>query len=153
MTKKSSMLEAIRSAAEPIIQALDMELVDVEYAKEGSDWCLFVFVDRPEGMSMNDVERATAPLNELLDEIDPIAEPYQLIVSSPGDRPLKTARDFERNQDKPVEVKLYRQMNGRKAFVGKLEAFGEQIMIRDEKDQVFSFDPKDVAVVRPWFTV
>ena len=82
----------------PIVEEYGFELVDVEYVKEGSNWYLRAFVDKPGGITINDLESVSRKLSDLLDEEDFISDPYILEVSSPGlGRPLKKDKDFDRN--------------------------------------------------------
>ena len=81
---------------QPIVDEKGFELVDVEYVKEGSNWYLRAFVDKPGGITINDLESVSRKLSDLLDEEDFISDPYILEVSSPGlGRPLKKDKDFE----------------------------------------------------------
>ena len=99
---------------EPLLEGSGVELVDVEYIKE-KDWYLRVFIDRPEGVGIEDCQSLSEKLEKLLDERDVIPEQYILEVSSPGlDRVLKKPRDFERERGKQVDVSLYEPMDGEK---------------------------------------
>jgi ribosome maturation factor RimP len=97
------------------------ELWNVEYAKEGKEKQLRVFVDKIGGISIDDCETVSRYLSEKLDEADPISEPYDLIVSSPGmDRPLLRDEHYGRYAGHPVEISLYKGFEGRKRFVAIL---------------------------------
>ena len=111
--------------AETLLDGSGVELVDVEYVKE-KDWYLRVFIDKPEGIGIEDCQALSEKLEAKLDADDVMPEPYILEVSSPGlDRVLKKPRDFERERGKEVDVSLYEPMDGEKLLVGKLEGFGE----------------------------
>ena len=106
--------------AETLLDGSGVELVDVEYVKE-KDWYLRVFIDKPEGIGIEDCQALSEKLEEKLDAEDVMPEPYILEVSSPGlDRVLKKPRDFERERGKEVDVSLYEPMDGEKLLVGKL---------------------------------
>ncbi len=80
----------------PLIRQNQFELVDVEYVKEGSNWYLRVYIDKPGGINVDDCELISRALSDLLDEKDYIEDAYILEVSSPGlGRPLKKEKDFE----------------------------------------------------------
>ena len=97
---------------EELLSGSGVELVDVEYVKE-KDWYLRVFIDKPEGIGIEDCQALSERLEARLDEEDVMAEPYILEVSSPGlDRVLKKPRDFERERGKAVEVSLYEPIDG-----------------------------------------
>ena len=109
--------------AEALLNGSGVELVDVEYVKE-KDRYLRVFIDKPEGIGIEDCQSLSEKLEKLLDERDVIPEQYILEVSSPGlDRVLKKPRDFERERGKQVEVSLYEPLNGEKTLVGALAGF------------------------------
>ena len=95
----------------PIVEAKGFELVDVEWVKEGANWYLRAYIDKENGITVDDCEEVSRALSDLLDEEDFISENYILEVSSPGlDRPLKKEKDFARSIGKDVEVKLFKQL-------------------------------------------
>ena len=105
----------------PIIEKENFELVDVEYTKEGSDWYLRLYIDKPGGITLDDCQKVSEQLSNLLDRKDPIKGNYFLEVSSPGlDRPLKKESDFIRFKGRAVEVKLYEALDGKKVIEGEL---------------------------------
>ena len=115
--------KTVWETVETLIEGSDVELVDVEYVKE-KDWYLRVFIDKPEGVGVEDCQSLSERLESLLDERDVVPEAYILEVSSPGlDRVLKKPRDFERERGKAVEVSLYEPVDGEKLLVGTLEGF------------------------------
>lgn len=128
----------------------EMELVDLEYVKEGPYFYLRVFIDREGGLDIEDITDVTRKINALLDEKDPIEEQYFLEVSSPGlDRALKKEKDFVREKGKEVEIKLYRPKDGKKQYEGKLVGIGEKNCIVIESDgETVTFDRKEIAVVK-----
>lgn len=128
----------------------EMELVDLEYVKEGPYFYLRVFIDREGGLDIEDITDVTRKINALLDEKDPIEEQYFLEVSSPGlDRALKKEKDFVREKGKEVEIKLYRPKDGKKQYEGKLVGIDEKNCIVIESDgETVTFDRKEIAVVK-----
>lgn len=105
----------------PIIENENFELVDIEFKKEGPHKYLRVYIDKPEGISLDDCQRVSQQLSEKLDQVDPIDENYFLEVSSPGlDRPLKKQEDYEKFTGRDVEVKLYEPMDNKKLIEGEL---------------------------------
>lgn len=113
----------------PILKHKDLELVDVEYVKEGSNWYLRVYIDKENGLDITDCSDVSETLSKKLDEADPIKGTYYLEVSSPGaERPLKTRDDFHRNIHKNIYVTLYEPINGEKAYEGKLESFTNDVV-------------------------
>ena len=130
---------------EPLLEGSGVELVDVEYVKE-KDWYLRVFIDRPEGVGIEDCQSLSEKLEKLLDERDVIPEQYILEVSSPGlDRVLKKPRDFERERGKQVDVSLYEPMDGEKVIVGMLDGYDGEALTLDGREPI----PKEkIAQVR-----
>lgn len=115
----------------PITDELDLELVDVEFVKEGKNWFLRVYIDSPEGVDIEVCGKVSEQLSEKLDAVDPISFPYFLEVSSPGvERPLKKEKDFNQAVGKQVYLKTYEPIEGEKVFEGKLTAFdGETLSV------------------------
>ncbi|WP_339231101.1 ribosome maturation factor RimP [Oceanobacillus sp. FSL K6-2867] len=112
----------------PIVEEKNLELVDIEYVKEGKNWFLRVYIDKAGGIDIAECGEVSEQLSEKLDKADPIKEAYFLEVSSPGvERPLKTTEDFEKNIEKNVYVKLYEPIEGEKQYEGILKAFHDNI--------------------------
>ena len=87
--------DIVEELAKPIADELSFELVDVEYLKEGANWYLRIFIDKPGGVTIDDCQALSERMSVILDREDPIKQSYMLEVSSPGERPLKKDRDFE----------------------------------------------------------
>lgn len=118
----------------PIVTEMGLELVDIEYVKEGKNWFLRVFIDSPTGIDIDQCGVVSERLSEKLDEVDPIPHNYFLEVSSPGaERPLKKMKDFERAVGKNVYVKTYEPIDGQKEFEGLLTAFDGQTVTLEVK--------------------
>ncbi|MEH7353122.1 ribosome maturation factor RimP [Neobacillus drentensis] len=123
----SKVTEVVEELAAPIFQELGLELVDIEYVKEGKSWFLRVYIDKDTGVDIEDCGLVSERLSEKLDEIDPIPHNYYLEVSSPGaERPLKKEKDFEKAIGKNVVIKTYEPINGEKSFEGTLLEFDGQ---------------------------
>ncbi|SDJ01148.1 ribosome maturation factor RimP [Salimicrobium halophilum] len=112
----------------PILQDLDAELVDVVFEQEGKNWFLRVFIDKEEGIDIEECGIVSERLSEQLDKEDPIEYPYFLDVSSPGaERPLKKKEDFLKYVGEYVYMKLYEPVDGEKEFEGTLRSFSADI--------------------------
>ncbi|WP_409294344.1 ribosome maturation factor RimP [Peribacillus sp. SCS-26] len=119
--------EIVEQLVLPIVEELHLELVDIEYAKEGKNWFLRVFIDKEGGVDIEECGTVSERLSEKLDETDPIPYNYFLEVSSPGaERPLKKAEDFTKSIGKNVFIKTYEPIDGLKEFEGALMAFDGQ---------------------------
>lgn len=120
-------LDRVRAVAAPIVRALALELVDVEYAGQGHGMVLRVFIDKPGGVTVHDCEQAHLSLGHALDVEDLVAHAYTLEVSSPGlDRPLKRREDYARALGKQVNLKLRQPREGQWRVVGRLLAVDAQ---------------------------
>ena len=110
----------------PILDEKGFELVDVEYVKEGQDYFLRAYIDKPGGITIDDCVAVSREMNVLLDELDYVEGAYTFEVSSPGlGRPLKKARDFERSLGQEVEIRTYKAIDGSKEFYGILHAYDD----------------------------
>ncbi len=150
--KKNEIEQHCTDLVVPIIEENNFELVDVEYVKEGSDYYLRVYADKEGGINIDDCVLISRALEAKLDEADKIKDAYILEVSSPGlTRPLKKDKDFKRSLGKLVELKLYKQYNGTKEFVGVLENFDENtitIMNDDDNHEEITFNRSDISMIR-----
>lgn len=121
----SKIEEKVEALVKEKIESIGYELYDVEYAKEGKDYFLRIFIDRPEGIDLNDCEKVNNEINELLDTADYIKEQYFLEVSSPGiERVLKKDKHLEKSIGKEISVKLFKKdENKNKEYQGILKSF------------------------------
>lgn len=135
---------------EPTVKQLGYELYDVEYEKEYDNWVLTLFIDRPEGVSLDDCELVSNAVDPILDEADPIEQAYYLSVSSVGiDRPLKKDKDFARNVGNKLDIRLYAPLNGKKELVGSLVSFTDaDLTVQTEKGEM-TLAKKACALIRP----
>ena len=142
-------VEKVTALAQPICDELELFLWDVRFEKEGATWYLKVLIDKDGGVTMEDCENFTRPFNKILDEADPIKQNYYLEVSSPGmDRPLLKDKDFERFMGSEIEIKLYKAMDGKKFYTGKLTGYGNgTVTITDEKGKEISLQRSDAAKI------
>lgn len=150
MAKANNTEAKVMPLLEPIVEANGLELVDLEFVKEGVNWYLRVYIDKDGGVNIDDCERVSRALEAKLDEHDPIEQAYILEVSSPGiDRPLKKESDFVKYQGEIIDVKLYKAQDGSKQYQGKLLGLEEGVLsIEEENGNVVKFEQKDIASVR-----
>jgi len=140
--------DRIKKLASPVADSFGLELVDVEFVKEGNNWTLRVFIEDPEGETdLEDCEAVSRKLSDLLDEKDPIEQSYILEVSSPGlERPLKKKADFDRFRDRLVAIKTYAPIKGEKEFKGiLLKREGEDIFIKNDQEDVIKIPFDKIA--------
>lgn len=144
----SKIVDIVSSLAAPLVSGLGCELWDVEYVKEAGQWHLRVYIDKPEGVSINDCEAVSRALDPVLDEKDPIEESYIFEVSSAGlERQLKKPQHFEHFIGTEVEVKLYKAIDGVKLFKGELVSFDKGAVTIKYGDGELFFEKAQVAAV------
>ena len=146
----SKITDIVTTLAGPIVQKHGCELWNVDYVKEAGDWYLRIYIDRPEGISINHCEEISRELDPLLDEHeDLIPGSYTFEVSSAGaERWLRGPSDFERFSGSFVEVKLYKSKNGQKAFLGNLTGWNDAGVQLDISGHSHSFEKSEIAGVR-----
>ena len=141
--------DLVAELAVPVVEAAGCSLWDVEYVKEAGDWFLRVYIDKEEGISIDDCEAVSRPLSDLLDEADPIEGSYTFEVSSAGaDRVLKKPEHFTQFQGAEAEVKLYRPQEGQKNFIGLLQSWQDGDTTIEVGGKPMTFTKKDIALVR-----
>ncbi len=142
--------EKVESLIEKPINDLGYSLYDVEYAKEGKDYFLRVFIEKEDGISLDDCEKVTNAINDLLDSQDYLKEQYFLEVSSTGvEKNLRKDKHFEENIGNEIELKLFKPINKRKSIIGILDSFNEnEIIIKNENDELENIQRKDIAGVK-----
>ena len=116
----------VKALVAPIIEAQQLELVDVEFRQEGPAKMLRIFIDKPGGVSLDDCQNVSRECETLLDVENIIQSQYVFEVSSPGlDRPLKSLQDYARFQERLVKIKTHEAIQGRKHFLGRLRGVRE----------------------------
>ena len=143
----ASIEERVESLIKQKIENIGYDLYDVEYSKEGKNYFLRIFIDKPEGIDLNDCEKVNDEINELLDEANYIKEQYFLEVSSPGiERVLRKDKHLEKNIGKEVNIKLFKKdENGKKEYQGILKEFSENIIVLEDD---ISIERKNIAQIK-----
>lgn len=145
----SKVAELTATLAEPVVNSLGCSLWDVEYIKEAGSYYLRVYIDKTDGVSIDDCEAVSRALSDLLDEADPIQEAYTFEVSSAGaDRMLKKPEHFEAFMGETVDVRLYKTLNGSKAHTGILADYQDGNVSLTCEQETLLFSKQDVAQVR-----
>ena len=124
---KAPVTQSVIELIEPGLLAKGIELVDVEFKKEGKNWVLRVFIDKQGGITLEDCQKISSLVGDLI-EVEEVIEPtYTMEVSSPGlNRVLKKEKDFVRFSGKKIGVQCHAPLNGRKKFTGILKDFKSQ---------------------------
>lgn len=127
---------------------LGYELYDIEYVKEGKDYFLRIYIDSKNGIDLNDCEKVSNSINEILDKEDYIKEQYFLEVSSPGiERVLRKEKHLKDNIENEIQVKLFKAVEGCKQFKGILKEFDDlSITILNKKE--IKLDRKNISQIK-----
>ena len=141
--------EKVEQLVKDPIEKLGYSLYDVEYVKEGPEYYLRIYIDKESGIDLNDCEKVSNEINEILYKADYIKEQYYLEVSSPGiERKLRKDKHLEQNISKNVEIKLFKKdNNGKKEYTGKLKAFNQEEIII-ETDKEIAIERKNIAQIK-----
>ena len=141
--------EKVEQLVKDPIEKLGYNLYDVEYVKEGPEYYLRIYIDKESGIDLNDCEKVSNEINEILDKADYIKEQYYLEVSSPGiERKLRKDKHLEQNISKNVEIKLFKKdNNGKKEYTGKLKTFNQEEIII-ETDKEITIERKNIAQIK-----
>ena len=153
MSKRETYEERTEKLLLPIVQANQVEIYDVEYVKEGSDYYLRCYIDKEGGVNINDCEAVSRALSDELDREDFIEEAYILEVSSPGlGRALKKDKHLEKSLLKDVDIRTYKPIEGSKEFTGKLKSFDKDTVTLeialDSGIRETVFNRKDIAAMK-----
>lgn len=148
--KKKKTTDIARELMEPIAQELGLEIWDIAFEKEGSQWYLRYFLDKEDGINIQECEAASRAVSDKLDKVDPISQNYILEVGSPGiDRLLKTDNHFGQYMGSTVLVRLIRPVDNKRDFVGTLLGKdGQEVTIELEDDLQMTFSLVEAAYVR-----
>lgn len=143
----ASIEERVESLLKEKIEAIGYELYDVEYSKEGKNYFLRIFIDKPEGIDLNDCEKVNNEIDEILDKADYIKEQYFLEVSSPGiERILRKEKHLKKYIDHEINIKLFKKdKNGNKEYQGILKAFDQENI---ELEENIKIERKNIAQIK-----
>lgn len=145
---KNSIETSVYKIVKDIIISTAYEIIDVEYVKEGPFKYLKVYIDKPEGITVDDCSEISHAISKKLDELDLISEQYFLEVSSPGlERPFKTESDYIKNINEKVEVKLYKPLDGKKVMTGILLEKNEKSIVLNSENQIVTIELKDISKI------
>ena len=143
---KVPIAQSVMDLIEPILVAEGLELVDVEYKKEGSNWILRIFIDKEGGVTVADCQKVSHLTGDLIDVEETIKIPFNLEVSSPGlDRSLKREKDFLRFKGKRIRLRSLSPIDNKRKFTGILADFKDQIIFIDLDGKPFEIPLSQVA--------
>jgi ribosome maturation factor RimP len=143
--KDNFLIDKLTELIEPIATSLGYELYHIEYIKEQGEYYLRIYIDKPEGISLEDCEKVSRKTSDLLDETDPISDSYYLEVSSPGiERMLYNNKHLKKYINSNIVVKLSKLFNGSKKYEGKLLSFDDNIITIEYENSNISI-PRDIV--------
>lgn len=149
MSKKEEYENKTEQLLIPILEAMQFDLWDVEYVKEGPDYYLRAYIDKEGGITIDDCVDVSRALSDKLDEADYIEDAYILEVSSPGlGRVLKKDKEFERCIGMDVDVKTYKAINGSKDHTGTLASYTKDVLVLDTDEGEIQYNRSDIALVK-----
>lgn len=142
--------ERVEKLVEPIIEKIGYELYDVEYAKEGKNYFLRIFIDNEKGIDLNDCEKVNNAITDILDDENYIKEQYFLEVSSPGvERILRKDKHLKQNIGQQINIKLFKKdENGKKEYTGKLKEFNEQHIKIKQEEKELEIERKNISQIK-----
>ena len=129
--------EKVYSLIEETVKNEGVTLWDVRFLKEGANWYLRGFIDKPEGISIDDCTAVSHAIDPIIDEADPIDKSYFLEVCSPGiERELTRPWHYEAVLGEKIKIKLYKALDGKKEFTGLLKTSGDTLIIETETGEM-----------------
>lgn len=150
MAGKGNTVSRVTEIITPYAEELGLDIWDVRFAKEGTDWYLRIFIDKEGGISIDDCVDLTHAVTKPLDEADPISQSYTLEVSSPGvERELTADKHFEKYIGADVMVRLIRPVNNVRDHAGKLVSYnGGEITLSLADGEELKVNKKDTSYVK-----
>lgn len=153
MSKKNDYEKKTSELITPILEELELELYDVEYVKEAGDYFLRVYIDKADGVTIDDCVEVSRRMNEILDREDYIDDAYTFEVSSPGvERVLKKDKHFRAAIGSEIVVKLYKSIDNKKELQGILSSFDEKTLTLNIEDNQIDIDRSGIALAKMAFT-
>lgn len=142
--------EKVEKLLESIIEKIGYELYDVEYTKEGKNYFLRIFIDKQNGIDLNDCEKVNDAITDILDEKNYIKEQYFLEVSSPGvERILRKDKHLKQNIGKQISIKLFKKdENGKKEYSGKLKKFDDLKIVIEQDENEIQIERKNISQIK-----
>lgn len=149
MSRREEYEEKTQRLLAPVAEANQVSVYDVEYVKEGSDYYLRAYIDKPGGVNIQDCENVSRALSDALDREDFIPDAYILEVSSPGlGRALKKDKHLEASIGQEVEIRLFKAVDQCKEFSGVLDRFDKDTVTIREGDNARTFQRTGIALIR-----
>ncbi len=138
-------MKEVTALIEPILDEMEIELVDIEYLSEHGRWILRIYVDQSGGITLDTCAEVSREIGDLIEIKDIFHQGYVLEVSSPGiNRRLKKEKDFERAVGKNIKIRMATPLEGQRNFRGSLQSFQDGILCLRVKDDLILLSYRDV---------
>lgn len=145
--------ERVETLVEKTIENLGYQLYDVQYAKEGKDYFLRIFIQKENGtISLEDCEKVNNEIEEMLDTADYIKEQYFLEVSSTGiEKQIRKTKHLQENINEIIDVKLFKPINNNKEYIGILTKFDDESIYLKVDNQIIEFERKNISLIKKYY--
>ncbi|MBL7203411.1 MAG: ribosome maturation factor RimP [Desulfobacteraceae bacterium] len=141
----SPVIKEVTALIEPVLDEMEIELVDIEYLSEQGRWILRIYVDKSGGITLDACARVSREIGDLIEVKDIFHQGYVLEVSSPGlNRRLKKEKDFERAVGKNIKIRMVTPFEGQRNFRGSLQSFQDGILCLSVNDDLILLPYGDV---------
>ena len=145
--------ERVETLVKPTIEDLGYQLYDVQYAKEGKDYFLRIFIEKENGtISLEDCEKVNNEIEEMLDTADYIKELYFLEVSSTGiEKQIRKTKHLQENIGEIIDVKLFKPINNSKEYIGILKKFDDETIYLEADNQIIELERKNISLIKKYY--
>lgn len=149
----ASIEERVETLIGKTVEDLGYQLYDVQYAKEGKDYFLRIFIEKENGsISLEDCEKVNNEIEEMLDTADYIKEQYFLEVSSTGvEKQIRKEKHLQENIDEMINVKLFKPINNSKEYVGVLKKFDDETIYLDVDNEIIELERKNISLIKKYY--
>lgn len=145
--------ERVETLVKPTIEDLGYQLYDVQYAKEGKDYFLRIFIEKENGtISLEDCEKVNNEIEEMLDTADYFKEQYFLEVSSTGiEKQIRKTKHLQENICEIIDVKLFKPINNSKEYIGILKKFDDETIYLEADNQIIELERKNISLIKKYY--
>lgn len=149
----ASIEDRVESLIQTSIEALGYQLYDVQYAKEGKDYFLRIYIESPEkAITLEDCEKVNNEIEEMLDVADYIKEQYFLEVSSTGvEKIIRKEKHLRENLNQIIDVKLFKPVNNSKEFIGILKKFDDETIYLSVNGETIELERKNISLIKKYY--
>ncbi|MCF6186602.1 MAG: ribosome maturation factor RimP [Desulfobulbaceae bacterium] len=144
-----NIIERVEKFISPLLADMGIELVEIQFRREGHGWVLRLFIDRQGGVTLENCTAVSREVSRYLEVEDPIEQAYHLEVSSPGlERPLKKKEDYIRFSGRRARVKMQEKIDDQRVFIGTLKGVEEDDVVLSIEGQLHYFPLAGISRAR-----